>query len=284
MLLKSYFFKRITIVGVGLMGGSLGMTIKKHKLAKEVIGLSHRQSSLSEAIKREAIDTGYIDVKKAIQNADLVVLATPVNEIIKLLSTIAPHLRRHCIITDIGSTKTAIVDEAEKVLPHPQNFVGSHPLAGLEKKGVIHATNDLYEGSVCLTTSTKKTSQMVKEKIKQFWTRIGAEVKDFPPEEHDELLSYTSHLPHLLAFGLMEAVPQECLAYVSQGLKDTTRIAASSPQMWNDICLSNAKNTLKALDEFVRCLSHLRKAISEKDQKSLMQHFTKAKEKRDTIA
>ena len=235
-------FKRVTIVGVGMMGGSLGMAIKKHRLAREVTGLSHRQSALAQAMKNKAIDVACLDVKKATSNADLVVLAAPVDSIIKLFSTINSYLKRGCIVTDIGSAKAKIVEQGEKMLSAPAFFVGSHPLAGSEKKGVAHATADLFEGSTCIMTPTKTTNQVAKQKIKHFWTKLGMEVKLLSPEEHDEILAYVSHLPHLLAYGLMESVPEKYFEYASKGLKDTSRIAASSPQMWNDICMANTKN------------------------------------------
>ena len=278
MLLRSYLFKRVTIVGVGLMGGSLGMAIKKHRLAKEVIGLSHRQSALDQAIKNKSIDVACLDVKKAISNADLIVLAAPVDSIIKLFSTINPYLKRGCIVTDIGSAKAKIVEQGEKTLSAPAFFVGSHPLTGSEKKGVVHATADIFEGSICIMTPTTSTHQVAKQKVKHFWTKLGMEVKLLLPEEHDEILAYVSHLPHLIAYGLMESVPTKFFEYASKGLKDTSRIAASSPQMWNDICMANSKNVLNALDLYVEHLAHFRKAIVRGDQKSLINHFTKAQE------
>jgi len=283
MLLRSYIFKRVTIVGVGLMGGSLGMAIKKHRLAKEVIGLSHRQSALDQAIKNKSIDVACLDVKKAISNADLIVLAAPVDSIIKLFSTINPYLKRGCVVTDIGSAKAKIVEQGEKTLSAPAFFVGSHPLAGSEKKGVIHATEDLFEGSICIMTPTKSTHQVAKQKVKHLWTRLGMEVKLLLPEEHDEILAYVSHLPHMLAYGLMESVPTKYFEYASKGLKDTSRLAASSPQMWNDICMANSKNVLNALDQCVERLANFRKAIVSGDQKSLLTHFNKAQEKQKKL-
>lgn len=283
MLLRSYIFKRITIVGVGLMGGSLGMAIKKYRLAREVIGLSHRQSALAQALKSKAIDVAFLDVKKAISNADLVVLAAPVDSIIKLFTTINPYLKRGCMVTDLGSAKAKIVEKGERILSVPSFFVGSHPLTGSEKKGVEHASIDLFEGATCIMTPTSKTNQVAKQKVKHFWTKLGMEVKFLSPEEHDEILAYVSHLPHLLAYGLMESVPSKYFEYASQGLKDTTRIAASSPPMWNDICMSNSKNVLNALDQCVEHLAHFRKAIVSGDQKSLLDHFAQAQEKQKKL-
>jgi len=283
MLLRSYLFKRVTIVGVGLMGGSLGMALKKHRLAREVIGLSHRQTALAQAVKSKAIDVPCVDVKKAIVNADLVVLAAPVDSIIKLFTTINPYLKRGCIVTDVGSAKVKIVESAEKILSSPSFFVGAHPLTGSEKKGVANASADLFEGATCVMTPTDKTSQAAKQKVKHLWTKIGMNVKVLSPEEHDEALAYVSHLPHLMAYGLMAAIPSKFLEYASQGLKDTSRVAASSPQMWSDVCMANPRNVLKALDQSVEQLAHFRKAIISRDQKTLINYFTKAQEKRNKL-
>lgn len=283
MLLRSYVFKRVTIVGVGLMGGSLGMAIKKHRLAREVIGLSHRQAALAQAVKNKAIDVPCLDVKKAISNADLVVLAAPVDSIIKLFTTIDPYLKRGCIVTDVGSAKATIAESAEKFLSAPAFFVGAHPLAGSERKGVVNATPDLFEGSTCIMTPTSKTNNSAKQKVKNLWIKLGMNVKMLSPEKHDEILAYVSHLPHLIAYGLITGIPSEFLEYASRGLKDTSRVAASPPQMWSDICLANSKNVLDALDQCVGHLANFRKAIVNHDQKSLIQHFTKAQEKRNKL-
>jgi prephenate dehydrogenase len=259
------------------------MAVKKCRLAREVIGLSHRQTALAKAVESKAIDVPCLDVKKAIINADMVILAAPVDSIVKLLTTINPYLKRGCIVTDVGSAKARIVESAEKVLTAPSFFVGSHPLAGSEKKGVEHASENLFEKAVCIMTPTEKTNQMATQKVKHFWTKLGMDVKLLTPEEHDEILAYVSHLPHVLAYGLIEGIPPKFLEYASQGLKDLTRIAASSPQMWSDICLANSKNVLNALDKCVEQLAGFRKAIVNRDHKSLIQQFTKAQEKREKL-
>ncbi len=283
MSLKTPLFHKVTIVGVGLMGGSLGMAIKKHNIVKEVVGISQKDSSLGHALKNNVIDHAATDLKSAVQNADLVILATPVKTIINLLSTIGPHLRRHCIVTDVGSTKASIVEAAQKFLPPHVLFVGSHPLAGSEKRGSAYATADLFEGAMCIMTPIEHTNRLAKEKVKHFWMNIGCTVKMLPPEEHDKIVAYISHLPHLVAYGLMGAIPQEYLEYAAQGFKDTTRVASSSPQMWNDICMVNKKNIVKSLDELVKNLAAYRKAIIGKDESGLMDHFEKAKVKRDSF-
>lgn len=283
MIRSSYMFKKVTIIGVGLIGGSIGKALKERKLAREVVGVSHRQGTLTQAVRHKAIDASFTDIPKAVQGADLVILATPVKAIIRLLPLINSHLKRTCIITDVGSAKVEIVEAAEKNLAFPGSFIGSHPLAGSEKKGMPHARANLFDGSTCVITPTEQTSKMVVEKIKQFWAKLGANVKTLTCQEHDQILAYTSHLPHLLMYGFMEALPEKALPYGSKGLWDTTRIAGSSPLMWNDIFMANSKNVLLALDEYVAQLSALRQLIIDEEQKKLIHYFSKAKKKRDSL-
>ncbi|MCA9408633.1 MAG: prephenate dehydrogenase/arogenate dehydrogenase family protein [Candidatus Omnitrophica bacterium] len=278
MILNPNMFKKVTIVGVGLMGGSLGLALKKYRLAKEIVGLSQSQESLHKAVEIKAIDVAETDVEKAVKNADLVVLAAPVESIIKLFSTINPHLKRGCIITDLGSAKTEIVEASKNVLSAPGFFVGSHPLVGSEKRGVEFSREDLFENAMCMMTPIKESNSIAKEKIKQLWTKVGAKIFILSPQEHDQILAYISHLPHLMAFGLLEIIPEKFLEYATAGLRDTTRIAGSSPQMWSDICMTNSKNILTALDQFVEILSDMRRSIMQQDKKSLLDHISKANE------
>ncbi len=280
---EKIYFRKVTIIGVGLMGGSLGLAIKNHRLAGEVAGVSQRQTTLVSALKVKAIDHAYHDLRKALFNSDLVILATPVNAIVNLLNQIGPMLKRGCIVTDVGSTKTTIVDTAEKVLPPHVFFVGSHPMAGSEKQGPDFASARLYENSLCWMTPTEKSNRGAVERVKQFWTHIGAQVKSLSPSEHDKILANISHLPHVMAYALMDAIPQQHLEFAAQGLKDTTRIAGSSPQMWNDICMANSKNLIEVLDQAVKILSGYRKMIVSRDESNLLEGFKRAKVKRDGL-
>jgi prephenate dehydrogenase len=281
MFVRKELFRRVAIVGVGFMGASLGLAIKKKKLAKEIIGIGLHETSLREAIDLGAIDESTMDLKKGIQGADLIVLATPVQAIVEAIETIAVEFKRSVIITDLGSTKSAIVERAEKLLHHSVLFVGSHPLVGSEKKGPTYANASLYEGGTCVMTPTDKTNRLAKEKIKQFWTQLGLNVKLMSPAEHDESLAFISHLPHFSSFALMKILPENVNDIITQGLKDSTRIAASDALMWKDIALSNHKYVLKALDEYVKALSTIRKAIVTKDQDVLIETFKQAKVKRE---
>ncbi|OGX06046.1 MAG: hypothetical protein A2Z88_02905 [Omnitrophica WOR_2 bacterium GWA2_47_8] len=284
MVFNKQLFRKVTIVGVGLIGGSIGLAIRKHNLAREIVGVSQKSTSLDYALKIKAIDRGFTDLQAAIQHSDLIILATPVLTIINFLVKLAPLIRHSCIITDVGSTKKAIVEAAHKILPNHAFFIGSHPLAGSEKMGVVNAIAELFENSSCIITPTDKTNRLARDKIKHFWAKVGADVKVLTPEEHDKALAFISHLPHLLAYGLIDSIPSEFIPFAAQGLKDTTRIASSSPQMWNDICLSNSEYILKTLDEFVKNIGAFRRAIMTKDEKELIEHLQRAKNKRDNLS
>lgn len=235
------------------------------------------------AQKMGAIDQGYHDIKKAVSASDLVILSTPVSIIIGMLPLIGPHLRRNCVVTDVGSAKMNIVRAAKESLPAGHLFVGSHPLAGSEKTGIQNARADLFQKSKCIVTPTRETNRTALERVRRLWMGLGADVKILSPEEHDRILAYISHLSHIVAYSLMEAIPQEFLEYAAPGLKDTTRIASSSPQMWHDICLGNAKNIIPAVDEYAKTLAALRKCMITNDSKNLLNHLKIAKAKRDQI-
>ena len=283
MFNRKELFRRVAIIGVGFMGASLGLAIKKKGLAREIVGIGRQEASLKQAKDLGAVDEVTLDFNKGIIGADLIVLATPVNTILDCIETLGKESRRGCIITDLGSTKNAIVERAEKVLHHSLLFVGSHPLVGSEKKGPASANAQLYEGGVCVMTPTDKTNRLAREKVKQFWTQLGSTVKLMTPQDHDQTLAYISHLPHLVAFALMKAMPDNYLEHATPGLKDTTRIAASDPQVWRDIALSNHKPILKALDETVKVLATMRKAIVARDSEALADIFKQAKEKRERL-
>ncbi|MBF0532773.1 MAG: prephenate dehydrogenase [Candidatus Omnitrophica bacterium] len=281
MIFKSYMFKRVAIIGVGLMGGSLAMALRKKEMAKEIVGYSQRHATLVSALKDKIIDEGVAEPALAVRNADLIVLATPVQHILAVLPVIAAQVKRGSMITDVGSTKGEIVEIAEKVFPAPGFFIGSHPLTGSEKRGLENATPDLYQEALCLMTPTEKTNPVTKEKIKQMWARVGCRVEMLKPEEHDGAMAYVSHLPHLLVFALMGVMPSDYLKLAGPGLKDTTRIASSAPQIWSDIFASNKRPLLQGLDETIKRLAEFRRAIIKKDEKTVLDFISQAKEKND---
>lgn len=281
---NSALFRRVAIIGVGLIGGSLGKALREKKVAREVIGVSRRKEALEAAVRLGAIDHGTQDITQAVAGADLVVLAAPVNTIAALFELIAPHLRRGCIVTDVGSAKEAITFAAQAALQSPMMFVGSHPIAGSEKKGVEHASADLFEGSVCVMTPLDETHRGAVDRVRKLWTAVGANVKMMPAADHDKAMAYVSHLPHLVAYSLMSSIPDQYLSLSGSGLRDTTRVALSTPELWSDICMANSRNIVKVIDEFTADLSLLRRAVMESDEKALAAHFKKANSKRERLS
>lgn len=272
-------FNKVAIVGIGLIGGSLAGAIKKKRLASEVIGVSRHRKTLLMAKKNKVIDRGSQDIR-VIKDADLVILATPVNTILSLAPKISKLIKKDCVVTDVGSTKQEIVSKLARIFP---KYVGSHPLAGSEKRGLINAHPDIFKDTLCILTPDKNTDPGAKKKIERFWRQLGAKVVNLAPSTHDKILSFTSHLAHILAFSLISTVPKKYLPFASTGLKDTTRIAASDNQLWADIFLSNQKNLLKSIELFQDNLSKIKSAIIKKDYKLLSKILKQAKKKRETL-
>ena len=272
-------FKNVAIVGVGLIGGSIALGIKKRGLAKKIIGVSRHKKTLLLAKKNKAIDKGSLDID-IVKDADLIIFATPVNTILKLAPEISKIIGPNCIVTDVGSTKLEIVEGLEKIFP---NYVGSHPLAGSEKRGIGNAYPDIFKNSLCILTPTKSTNIRALNQVQRLWQLLGARIKFLTPEGHDKALSFVSHLPHAVAFSLMETMPGEHLKFAANGLKDTTRLAASDAELWSDIFLSNSKNLIRTIDAFQKNLSSLKNAVKEKDRSQLYIILKKAKAKRDSL-
>lgn len=272
-------FKRIAIVGTGLIGGSLAMVIKKKRLADEVIGVSRHKKSLSLARRKRIIDRGSQDIR-IIAQADLVVLATPVKTILQLADKISRIVKKDCVVTDVGSTKEEIVLRLDKLFP---NYVGSHPLAGSEKRSITHAKSDLFADSLCIITPTRNTNEPALKKVTAFWTKVGAKTILLSPFEHDRILAFVSHLPHAIAFSLIASVPKSYFRFAASGLKDSTRIAASDSVIWEDIFLSNRKNILKTIETFEARMRALKSALKAKNKSELYKILKLAKTKRESL-
>jgi len=272
-------FKKVGIVGVGLIGGSLALAIKKYKVAQEVIGIVRRKKTVKEALRQKIVDIASRDLR-LLKDVDLVILATPVSTIKEIAPSVSKIVKKDCILTDVGSTKKEIVLKLEKLF---HNYIGSHPLAGSQNAGLNFADADIFKSSLCIITPTRKTPPEVIRKITVFWNKIGAKVSLISPSLHDKILSYTSHLPHLVAFALMELIPSNYLNYSATGLRDTTRIALSSPELWRDIFISNRKEILTSLREFGNKLYTLEKLLSQRDVKSLYLFLKKAQRKRSKL-
>ncbi|MCX5715819.1 MAG: prephenate dehydrogenase [Candidatus Omnitrophica bacterium] len=275
-------YNRVTIIGVGLIGGSIGLALKKRHLAKEVIGVFRRASTLKRALKRKTIDKGTLSVAEGVKAADIIVIATPVSFIPKMAAEAAGHAKKGAIITDAGSTKKWIVAKTEKATAKRKTlFVGAHPMAGSEHAGVEFATAGLLEGSPCIVTKTGRTDKLALNKIINFWQALGAKVSVMSPAAHDRSIALISHLPHLAAFSLAAAVPVKDIAYAAEGFKDTTRVASSDPELWADIFLSNKKEVLRSGRMFEKRLRELSIALARGNRSQVVKFLGSAKSKRD---
>jgi prephenate dehydrogenase len=278
-------FGKITIIGVGLIGGSIGLAIKKRKLAAKVIGVFRRKTTLKKALTCRAVDIGTLDLKEGVRDADLVIVATPVSSIPRLIIEAARHVKKGAVITDAGSTKSWIVSEVEKRLGGSEKarFVGSHPMAGSEQTGVESAGGDLFDGSPCIVTKTAKTDRSSLEKVVSLWKALGARVTVMDPPTHDRTVSLISHLPHIVAFSLAGAVPAKELPYAAEGFRDTTRVASSDAKLWADIFLTNRKEAVNAGRAFEGYYGKLIAAIAGGKRKEVLKLLEEARLKRGKI-
>lgn len=282
---------KVSIIGVGLIGGSFGLALRKKRLARQVIGIGRHIHKLKEAKRLGAIDSYTTDFATGVKDSDIVMVATPVGKISLIVKRILPHLKDGCVVTDVGSTKENVVKEVEEILAKSSgkgkrpkvSFIGGHPMAGSEKQGVRNARADIFSGTICILTPADKSGGKAVKVVKDLWKRMGARILLLEPEEHDYLVAYTSHLPHVLAFtlaGLMGKVHKEdprASRVIAGSISDMTRIAASSPEMWIDICLSNSKAISGSINSMVRYLEKFKKSIEKKRTKELQDLFDKGR-------
>lgn len=277
------YFKQITIVGLGLIGGSLGLAIKRKRLAAKVVGLSRTNATLHEAKRRRVIDAGTTDPRQAVQDADLVVLATPVDTIVPYAKRLARFMKPGSVITDVGSTKAAIVTALDGRLPSGISFIGGHPIAGSEQYGLDAATTGLFDDSICILTPTGRTAPRALALVKRFWSRLAGSVVLMSPQRHDRLLAGVSHLPHLVAFCLADAAGRVPLSRAPRSLLDMTRLAESCPELWDDIFLSNRAPLREAMGRFDRKWRRLREAVVRGDRAALLRLLRRAQAARDAF-
>jgi len=277
--------KHVTIVGVGLLGGSAALAIRAHDPQVSIAGVGRRQSSLDEAVRLGVINSAHLDASEVAARTDLVILATPVGAFEKHLRAVAPVLRRGAVVTDVGSTKAAIVRMAERVLGKGGPFVGSHPMAGSEKKGVGFARGDLFTGATCIITPTPHTPPRVTRRVERLWQAMGMRTVRMAPAAHDKAMASVSHLPHVLAGILMMLPAKGDLDVSATGFRDATRLAGGDPEMWRDILLTNRRAILAAIDAFDEDLCALRDLIEVGDAHGIEKFLAAAKKRRDeTIA
>jgi prephenate dehydrogenase len=280
-------WQKITIAGVGLLGGSLGLALKRRRLTDAVVGYVRRTASVDECEKLGAVDQATCDLQSAVEQADLVILCTPIARMRALTEQMLPALRPGAVVTDVGSAKAVVVQELEPLVGRAQaHFIGSHPMAGNEKMGVAAARADLFEDAVCAVTPTPESPVEAVHQVEALWTAVGGRVVKLTAEVHDELVSRSSHLPHVVAAELANYVlspvhPKEQALLCANGFRDTTRVASGSPEMWRDIALANRKNLARVLGVFIEDMQEFQLALANGDQKVIEEFFVKAKERRD---
>jgi prephenate dehydrogenase len=280
-------FQKITIIGVGLLGGSIGLAAKKRRVAGEIAGFVRRAKNISDCEKFAATDFATTDLIAAVSNSDLIILCTPLAQMAAITKQFLPALKRGAIVTDVGSVKAGVVRELESLVQKSgAHFVGSHPMAGAEKTGVAAAHENLFENAVCVLTPTKKSNANAVRKLEQFWKSLGARVLKLDVAQHDLLVSRSSHLPHVVAATLASLVlnpasPKQQAALCANGFRDTTRIASGSPEMWRDIALANRKNLSGSLDDFIADLHKFQRILKRSDAKVVSKFFATAKARRD---
>jgi prephenate dehydrogenase len=273
----------VAIVGVGLIGGSIGMALRKRELTASVVGIGRRQETLRVARRVGAVTHTTVDLAKGVAEAELVVVCTPVGRIVEDVRTVAQHCPPDTLITDAGSAKHAVVAALDGELPRGCRFLGSHPLAGGEKSGPAHASAELFEGRVSIITPTRNTRAEDFDLLEDFWSSLGSLVMQMSPEEHDRVLALTSHLPHAVAAVLATMVPENCFRLTGAGFIDTTRIAAGDPELWLQIFLANRDNLLRVLRQYQVELNTLVTALAAPDTQKLLEILTLAKKNRNAL-
>lgn len=280
------FFNRVTILGVGLIGASFALAMKKHKLSEHIIGHGRSLENLKRAKEKGMIDSFELDPAKACEGSDLVLFATPVGSFIDIAKKIQSSLKKGALVTDVGSVKGRLVYDMEALMPTAAYFVGGHPIAGSNRSGIDTATADIFIGAKCILTPTEKTSRNALEKLIHVWSTFGSILELIDPEEHDRVYATVSHLPHLLAYAIVNTVADidsSYLKFTGEGFKDTTRIASSSPELWRDICILNRDNLLKSIEVFKDNLEKLSQYLRVSDSESLEREFTRARTLRQGI-
>ncbi|MBF0162046.1 MAG: prephenate dehydrogenase/arogenate dehydrogenase family protein [Magnetococcales bacterium] len=294
----SFFIKKLTVIGVGLIGGSLARALRAQDLVGEVVGVNRSRAAMEKAVQLQVIDRGSSDLADAVRDASLVVVATPVRSIAPMVQHMAPFLAPNAVVTDVGSVKQSVVQACEAILLKQNpgatgaslRFVGGHPIAGREHVGVEHAFATLFEGSRTILTPTPHTASDALELVRLVWEAAGSHVETMAADYHDQVLAATSHLPHLMAYNVVntlsdleEHMRAEVFRYAAGGFRDFTRIASSDPSMWRDICLENRSAILAILARFRDDLDRLAAQIDTGNGDALYGIFARSKSTRDRI-
>ncbi len=280
------FFDKVTILGVGLIGASFALALKNRGLCSEVVGFGRREENLNKAKGKKIIDVVELDAAKACKGSDLVLFATPVGIFIDLAKKITGSLKKNVIVTDVGSVKGKLVRDMEALMPDGVFFVGGHPIAGSDRSGIDTAAANIFNGAKCIISPTENTDKTALDSITSLWRTFGSVVKLINPDEHDRIYAAVSHLPHLIAYEMINtvaAIDSSYLAFSGQGFKDFTRIASSHPELWRDICILNRENLLEYVEIFKKNLDRVSQYLRAYDFESLERDFKKARTLREGI-
>ena len=283
-------FKKVCIIGCGLIGSSLARAIKENNLSSQIVSSNRSEDTNKRVVALKIVDDSDSDTKKMVTNSDLVIIATPLSSYKDIILKIKDSLKEGSILTDVGSVKENIVDLVEKFVPTNVSWISSHPIAGTEESGPEAGFSELFKNRWCIITPSKKAKKQDIKILDTFWKKIGSKVDIMDIKQHDYILSITSHIPHLIAYNIVSTsidVQDEkdtgIVKYSAGGLRDFTRIAASNPIMWRDIFIQNKKNTSKMINKFIKNLEDLKSAIENEDGKKLEEIFTKTKKIRKEI-
>jgi len=283
-------FNNISIIGCGLIGSSILKAVQKKNLAKEINVFDHSKEVTGFLKKENICSNVFSDIRECVKNSDLIIIATPLSSYKEIMLSIKEHLKKNAILTDTGSVKKEVIKIIHNINLKDVFWIPSHPIAGTEESGPKAGYAEMFEDRWCIISPPENCIEEPIKNLKEFWQSIGSKVKIMSAEEHDKILSLTSHLPHAIAYNIVRTVinvedklKQEVIQYSAGGLRDFTRIAASNPLMWKDIFLDNSENILKGIDDFTEKLQELKKAIRDKNGDKLFQIFNSTKEIRKEI-
>ena len=293
LVVNSPSFRAVSILGVGLLGGSIGLALRRAGFAGRILGFGHRQSSLDAALTVGAIDAGFLDLRPAVESADLVILAGPIGLFPKLLRELRAIVRPDAVVADVGSTKRQVVAWAKKFLPRSVRFVGSHPIAGSDRRGVQFARADLFDGACCVLTPAtlgRGTSLLVVkrfedavERVEAFWQSLGMWTCRMTPARHDRCLAEISHLPHAAAVALMLQATGPARELAGTGFLDCTRIAGGDPELWRDIFLTNSAEVVRSIRGLAGQLNKFASLIARGDSAGLVRLLAEAQKRRTEL-
>jgi len=283
-------FKKVCIIGCGLIGSSIARGIKKNKLATKLVSSNRSNNTNKKIIRLKIVNEASSDTKKIVKGSDLIIIASPLSSYKNIILKIKSSLKNGAILTDVGSVKKNVISLIEKNIPKNVSWISSHPIAGTEESGPESGFSELFKNRWCILTPSKKSKNKDVKLLEKFWKKLGSKVDVMNAKQHDYILSITSHMPHLIAYNIVNTTlkikkkkDRNIVKYSAGGLRDFTRIAASNPIMWRDIFIQNQENTSKMIDKFIENLKDLKKAIKNKNEKKLEKIFTETKKIRKEI-